>query len=398
MSKKDVFGDDVEKKYDDLSFAALFEQSGPVGGKLSSGASIQGEILSIGKEEAFVSTGTPTDGVILVRELLGDDKLLKYKVGDIIDCVVTSVRDGDVRLSRRGAKSSTADSLEDAFDMELPIDGRVTEVCNGGFRVSIQGKSAFCPISQIDLKFVKDGADYVDKKFEFMITQYEKNGRNIVVSRRKLLELQRAENEGTFMQKHEMGALLKGTITRIENFGAFVEIEPGIEGLVHISEIGWSRVTHPNEVVRTGQSVDVKLLKVEELDGKLKISLSIKQAGGEGDPWMMVPEKYPVGSTHKGKVERKEAYGLFVSIGPGVTGLLPRSKWRDSVESAQFENKKKGDEVTVQVDQILFEEKKLSLGIPGEAEDLSWQSHVGSSAGKGLGTLADQFSTMLKKK
>lgn len=398
MSKKDIFGDDVETKPDEQSFAALFEQShsGSAPRRLAVGQELRGEILSIGKEEAFVSTGTAADGVLLSKELLDENKQLKYKVGDLIDVVVTSLRDGDVRLSRRGAGSSTADNLEDAFDMELPIEGRVSEVCNGGFRVSVQGKTAFCPISQIDLKFVKDGADYVGKKFEFLITQYENRGRNIVVSRRKILEMQKAENEGTFLLKHRPGDILEGSVVRTEGFGAFVELEPGIEGLVHISEIGWSRISHPNELVRVGQKVQVKLLKTEELDGKLKISLSLKQAGGEGDPWLMVPEKFPVGSVHSGKVEKKENFGLFVNVAPGITGLLPRSKWRDSTEAAQYENKKKGDEITIQIDQILFEEKKLSFGLPREAEDLSWKSHA-AGTGKGLGTLGDQFQALMKK-
>lgn len=397
MSKKDIFGDDLEIKKDHQSFAELFENDkGQPARKLRTGDEIRGEILSIRREEAFVSTGTAADGVILVKELLDENKELKFKVGDIIDVIVTSAREGDIRLSRKGASSSSADNLEDAYDMELPIEGKVTEVVNGGFRVSIQGKTAFCPISQIDSKFVQDGADYVGKKFDFSITQYDPKGRNIVVSRRKLLELQKAEGEGAFMLKHQPGALLEGRITRLEKFGAFVELESGVEGLIHISELGWSRINDPSELVRTGQSVQVKLLKTEDVNGKLKISLSLKQADGAGNPWVTVFEKFPVGSVHDGKVEKKEVYGLFVNIAPGITGLLPKSKWRDSLESAQYESKKKGDDIKVQIDQILFEEKKIALGVPTEAEDASWKSH--SAAPSGLGTLGDQFKHLLGKK
>lgn len=395
MSKKDIFGDDIENtKAQD--FASLFENSQTTTARrLRVGDEIRGEILSIRKEEAFISTGTAADGVIVLKELLDADKQLKYKVGDFIDVVVTSAREGDIRLSRRGAGSSSADNLEDAHDMELPIEGRVSEVVNGGFRVVIQGKTAFCPISQMDSKFVQDGSSYVGQKFEFLITQYDPKGRNIVVSRRKLLDMQKAENEGAFMQKHEQGAILEGRITRMEKFGAFVELEAGVEGLIHVSELAWSRVNDPAEIVHSGQTVQVKLLKTEEVGGKLKISLSLKQAGGAGDPWVTVFEKFPVGSVHKGRVEKKEVYGLFVNIAPGMTGLLPKSKWRDSVEAAAYEGKKKGDEITVQVDQILFEEKKMSLGVPQEAEDMSWKSHTASPSG--LGTLGDQFKALLQK-
>ncbi|KYG62766.1 30S ribosomal protein S1 [Bdellovibrio bacteriovorus] len=389
--KKDIFGDDIEESKDFASFEELFAQSEKgLDRKLRVGDEVRGEILSIGKEEAFVSTGTPVDGLILTKDLLDENKEVKYKVGDVIDCVVTAFKNGEIRLSKRGSKNATTDSLEDAFDMELPVEGRVTETCNGGFRVSVQGKTAFCPISQIDLKFATDANEYVGKKFEFLITQMDK--RNMVVSRRRLLELQRAENEGTFMLKHQPGALLDGKIVRIERFGAFVELEAGIEGLIHVSELGWSRIHDPHEVVSIGQSVTVKLLKTEELDGKLKISLSLKQADGEGNPWLQVPQKFPVGTVVKGKVEKKEVYGLFVNIAPGVTGLLPKSKWRDSVDASQFENKKRGDEVTVQVDQILFEEKKISLGLPGEVEDTSWKQHT--AANSGFGSLGDAFKNL----
>ncbi|WP_373999201.1 S1 RNA-binding domain-containing protein [Bdellovibrio bacteriovorus] len=389
--KKDIFGDDIEESKDFASFEELFAQSEKgLDRKLRVGDDIRGEILSIGKEEAFVSTGTPVDGLILTKDLLDENKEVKYKVGDVIDCVVTAFKNGEIRLSKRGSKNATTDSLEDAFDMELPVEGRVTETCNGGFRVNVQGKTAFCPISQIDLKFATDANEYVGKKFEFLITQMDK--RNMVVSRRRLLEIQRAENEGTFMLKHQPGALLDGKIVRIERFGAFVELEAGIEGLIHVSELGWSRIHDPHEVVSIGQSVTVKLLKTEELDGKLKISLSLKQADGEGNPWLQVPQKFPVGTVVKGKVEKKEVYGLFVNIAPGVTGLLPKSKWRDSVDASQFENKKRGDEVTVQVDQILFEEKKISLGLPGEVEDASWKQHT--AANSGFGSLGDAFKNL----
>lgn len=387
MSKKDIFGDDVAETKDFASFEELFAQSEKgLNRRLSVGDQFQGEILSIGKEETFIATGTPVDGMMFTRDLLDENKQVKYKVGDVIDCVVTAIKGGEIRLTKKGLMAASTDSLEDAFDMELPVEGRVTEVCNGGFRVNVQGKTAFCPISQIDLKFVQDATEYVDRKFEFLVTQFDPRGRNIVVSRRRLLELQRAENEGTFMLKHQPGALLEGKIVRLEKFGAFVELEPGIEGLVHVSELSWSRVNDPHEVVSIGQACTVKLLKTEEIDGKLKISLSLKQADGEGNPWMSVPQKFPVGTVVKGKVEKKETYGLFVNIAPGVTGLLPRSKWRDSLDASQYENKKRGDEITVQVDQILFEEKKISLGLPGEVEDQSWKAHTTTS---GFGSLGD---------
>lgn len=399
MSKKDIFGDDIVEQKDFSSFESLFAESSAAGLKtsLKVGDNFTGEILSIGKEEAFVSTGSTVDGMIATRDLLDENKEVKYKVGDQIECVVISNKGGELRVAKKGALGADADSLEDAFDMELPVEGRVTEAVNGGFRVQIMGKTAFCPISQIDSRFVQDGSDYINKKFDFIITKFEKKGRDLVVSRRKLLEVQKAEFEGAFMQEHQPGALLEGKIMRVEKFGAFVDLGNGVEGLVHVSEISWNRVHDAKEVVMPGQSVTVKLLKTEEVDGKLKISLSLKQADGAGNPWMQVPQDFPVGKVVKGTVEKKEVYGLFVNIGPGVTGLLPKSKWRDSLDAASYENKKRGDEVMVQIDEIMFEEKKISLGLPGVADDMSWKSHT-TAKSDGFGSMADAFKGLNIKK
>ncbi len=397
MSKRDAFGDELNVK-PATDFASLFEQSlGGVGKNLSTGDTFIGEILSISKEESFISTSTPVDAMILTVELLDENKQLKFKVGDRIEVVVVKTKGGEIRVTKKGSKKSNSDldSLEDAYDMELPVEGRVTEVCNGGFRVSVQGKTAFCPVSQMDFK-VMDHQSYVEKKFDFIITQFDPKGRNLVVSRRKLLDLQKVESEGLFLDSATSGDIFTGRVSRIEKFGAFVTLENGVEGLVHISEIGWSRLQDPGEVLHVGQNVTVKLLKSEEIDGRLKISLSIKQAGGEGDPWMQVPVNFPVKTIVDGTVEKKETYGLFVNLAPGVTGLLPKSKWRDSVEHQMYETRKKGDKLKVQIDEIMFEQKKISLGVPAEYDDQTWKSVTTKTgfANSGLSGLND----LLKKK
>lgn len=390
MSKKDIFGDE-EAGSTREDFEQMLNESFTGGTrKLKTGDNLRGQILSIGKEEAFVSTGTPVDGAIPVRELLDDKKELKYKVGDMIDIKVVRVREGEILLKPAGSLSSSGDldSLEDAFDMELPVEGRVTEAVKGGFRVQIQGKMAFCPISQIDSKFVKEGAEYIGQKYDFIITQFEERGRNIVVSRRKILDLKKAESEGEFLQKAKIGDILHGKITRMERYGAFVSLDNGLDGLIPISELAWGRINDPSEIVQLGQEVDVALLRATEEGDRVKISLSLKQAGGEGDPWMKVPVRYPVGSQHEGTIERKETYGLFVNLAPGITGLMPKSKWRDLIDGGKYESKKKGEKVMIQIDEINLEDKRLTLSPPNEATDMSWQQHSGSGK-TGLGTMAD---------
>ncbi len=396
MAKKDLFGDDEQNSEND--FENLFAKSlDRASGKVSVGQTFKAEILSIGAEEAFVSTGTPQDGILLRADLLDEEKKLKYKVGDFIEVTVLRAREGEIRVTRKGSKKAAADidSLQDAFDMELPVMGRVLELVKGGFRVDIQGRKAFCPISQIDSSFVQEGQAFVDKKFEFLITQLDEQGRNIVVSRKKLLGLQKAENEGEWLEKNKAGDILQGEVTRLEAFGAFVKLSDGVEGLVHVSEIGFIRLKHASEALKVGETVQVKILKIDEVDGRLKLSLSIKQAGGVGDPWMQVPVSFPVGAIVDGIVEKKEVYGLFINLIPGVTGLMPKSKWKDSAEGSAYENKKKGDSVKVRIDQILFEERKISLGLPTEGEDESWRLVSTQSTGQ-FGSLAAAFSKAKK--
>ncbi len=394
MSKKnttDLFQDPIEKKSED--FASLFEQSlAKPSRTLKVGDTLRAEILSIGKSESFVSTGTPRDALLMNTDLVDENNQLKYKVGDHIDVVVLRVTSDEVRVTRKGSKSAPADfdSLEDAFDMELPVEGRVTEEVKGGFRVSVQGQSAFCPVSQLGVPFGHSGKDYIGKKFEFLITQFEPKKRNIVVSRRKLLDQQRAEAQGEWLETHEVGDILDGRVTRTENFGAFVALEGGVEGLVHVSEIGFTRLTHANDGVRVGDPVRVKILKIDDEGEHLKISLSIKQAGGATDPWVMVPQTFPVGTLVDGTVDKKESFGLFVVIAPGINGLLPKSKWRDSEDAKKYEGLKKGDAVKVRIDDIKFEDRKISLGLPAEAEDHSWREH--DAAKSAASTLSGAFA------
>jgi small subunit ribosomal protein S1 len=379
-------------------FELMLEESlGAADQKVAVGSKLKGEILSIGKEQTFVSVGPGQDGQLPTLELLDDKKQNPFKVGDQIEVVVIKVREGEIRLRRKDTKSAAdIESLEDAFDMELPIEGKVLEVVKGGYRIQIQTKTAFCPISQLTLRPDAEQQAHIGKKYEFIITQFEKSGRNIVVSRRRLLELQSAENEGQFLNTHQVGELVDGTITRLEAFGAFVEIASGVEGLVHISEISWSRIQHPSELLSVGTPVKVKILKMEEGD-RLKISLSLKQGGGESDPWTTVAEKFPIDSIHEGLVVKKEAFGLFVSLAPAVQALLPRSKWKDSTDSSQYENKKKGDKIKVKVIQIQQDEHRMTLGLPEEKLDEDWREHSSQTGAKNnFGSMGDNMADLFK--
>ena len=480
---QDIFGDNFNSKGSSNSesdFSSMFENSMMnVSKKLEVGQKIVGEILTIGKDEVFVSTGTLNDGVVLKSELLDSEGSLKYKLGDSIELYVCKVKDSDVLLSTKPTTKNLIENLEDAHDMMLPVEGKVAEVVNGGFRVQLKGKLAFCPISQMDSKRIDKPEDYIGKKFQFIITKFE-GGRNIVVSRRKQLDEERQISESTFLDTVKPGKILKGVVSRLEKFGAFVEVAPCVEGLVHISELKWSRIQDPTDAVQIGQQVEVKVLKIEDEGGRLKISLSLKQAEGEpwsrlpqdlqpgkvvsgkvtrcmkfgafveiapgieglvplsemsytkrvlrsdelfkegdtiavmikdlhleekkvllslkdagNDPWAMVSIKYPTGSLHKGKITRREPYGLFVQLEEGVIGLLPKAKAQEQAEFP-FEKLKLGDEVIVQISEIKFEERKLSLGVPQDPDAEVWKSFSPSPSAS-FGTFADQFTTLFKK-
>ena len=373
--------------------------------KLSVGDKIRGEILVMGQEDVFVATGGQHDGVVSRRDLLDAEGKCPYKKGEIVELYVTQVRGNEIRLSKNPTDKNLAEDLEDAFDMMLPVQGRVVEVCKGGVRVNLKGKLAFCPISQLDVTRVETGEEFVGKSLEFKITKFESGGKNIVVSRRKLLEEEREVSGGAFLEEHQDGEIVIGKVSRLEKFGAFVELAPGLDGLVHISELAWSRIGDPSEVVQPGQEIQVKILKRETLEGRVKIALSMKQAmpketapsaagvpGGtpaKPDPW----SKYAPGMLVEGTVNRREIYGLFVQLEAGITGLLHKSQIEEHPEF-HFEKVKLNDKISVQIAEVRQGERRISLTLPQDPERDSWKTHV--QAEPSLGTLGGAFGAQLK--
>ncbi len=396
MSNSSSFPNDSSNS----DFAKLFEESiSKVQRKLEVGDRIEGEILSINKDEIFVSTGTMHDGMVQKLDLLSEDGSFNYKKGDVLKLYVISARGSEIRLSPKPTAKNISEDLEDAFDMMLPVEGVVKEITNGGFRVSIHNKLAFCPISQIDSKRIEDSAAYVGRKLEFLITAFEKGGKNIVVSRRRLLDQTRQEEESTFLSDKKAGDVLNGTITRLEKFGAFVDLGSGLEALCHISELSWSRVENPSEVVSVGQKVKCKILSIEDQGNRLKISVSIKQV--ESEPWTQGSGGIKVGETYDVKITRLMKFGAFAEIFPGIEGLIPLGE----MDAERRINKpeevvKVGDRVKAQIREMDLAARRISLSMKDAAADPSWAQYAGKSASKGagLGGLADQLQKALAKK
>lgn len=380
----------------DEDFLKLFEASQSAEQKTyETGDRLKAEILAIGGEDAIVALGPGKEGVVASAELAGK------KAGEKVDLYVTSVRRSEIRLSVNPTDKNIAHDLKVAYESKRPVEGRVAEVCKGGVRVSVRGKSAFCPISQLDLKRVETGAEFVGKTLVFRITEFGEEGRNVVLSRRKLLEEEQARAVAEFLAKNPDGSIVAGTVTRLEKFGAFVELLPGIEGLAHISELAWSRVESPSDLLTVGQTVAVKLLKRETVEGRLKIALSLKQATEKPaaapaaavvDPWA----KYAAGQVVEGKVTRKEPYGLFIQLEPGVVGLLHQSKLGDHAEF-DFTRAKVGDAVQVEIGEVKLADRRISLQLPRDPDADSWKEHAQVQE-PSLGALGESLRKALEKK
>jgi len=297
-------------------FASMFEASFQAK-HVDKGETVEGTIVAIGVEVAFVNIGGKGEAEIEIAELKNADGALEVAVGDRIQAMVVST-EGGLRLSRRLARGAATDrQLEDAFNSGLPVEGRIERDVKGGYEVRLGGQRAFCPFSQIDTIRGTDPAQHVGRVYAFRIIEYKEGGRNLIVSRRALLEEEQRANAVEIRKTIVAGAVLTGRVTSVRDFGAFVDLGGGIQGLLHVSEMGWSRVSDTSQVVTPGQEVTVKVLRVDE--NTQRIALGLKQL--TADPWSRVQAVYEVGQLRAGRVTRLAEFGAFVELEPGIEGL-----------------------------------------------------------------------------
>lgn len=479
--------DDFENEVPEAgeSFAELFESySTGMNENIQVGDRIRGRIISIGSNSVFVDTGTKVDGAVDRSELLDEDGQLSLAEGDELDLYVVAAGESEIRLSKAISGIGGLNMLRDAWEQRIPVEGKVVAAIKGGFQVEVIKQRAFCPISQMDVIYVEEPTEYVGQTHNFLIKRFEENGRNIVVSRRDILQKELDASRKAFMAGLEADAVIEGDVVRLAPFGAFVALAPGVEGLVHISELSWSHLDTPDQAVKVGDRLQVKVLGVKDSEkpGTKRISLSVKQALGdpwadagrrvrvgnklmgkvtrcanfgafvelfpgieglvhisemsytrrvmrpeeivasgdeimvlvkeldldrkrislsikdaEGDPWADVEEKFNPGKTVKGRVEKKESFGFFINLAPGITGLLPKSKIAASEKAAEIESLKPGSVVTVTVDSINVAERKISLGTGDVADDQGWLEFSGGTSNS-LGSLGDQLKAALSRK
>lgn len=304
-------------------FAALFAASEQTK-RLATGQSVEGTIVAIGPEFALVNVGSKGEASLAVNELRNDDGVLEARVGDRIQATIVSMA-GGVTLSRRMQRgAATKRQIEDAFRAGLPVEGKVETEVKGGYTVTIARQRAFCPHSQIDIVRQSDPAAHLGRVYAFRIIEYAEDGRKFVVSRRTLQEAEQKVRADEIRRSLAVDAVVTGRIASVREFGAFVELGGGVQGLLHVSEMGWSRVNDPSAMFKAGDEITVKVLRIESKNGEDKIALGLKQL--TDDPWAAVEQKYPIGQVVRGRVTRLADFGAFVELEPGVTGLLPVSE------------------------------------------------------------------------
>jgi len=316
---------------DQEDFASLlgeFERQRPTAAQREPkvGEKVSGRIVSIQGDSVFVDLGAKTEGIVDIEELTGEDGALEVQVGDSIEIAVSGKDEasGALLLGARHAHATHGSAgLRQAYEEQQPVEGVVSGVTKGGLEVEISGARAFCPASQIDIRYVEDLQEFIGQKLAFRITKIESGRKlNLVVSRRSLLEEeQRLRAVETRAQLQE-GAVLSGRVSSLKPFGAFIDLG-GIEGMVHVSELAFGRVEHPQELLTLGQQVEVMVLGIEQTDNPRqpeRIALSIRAL--EQDPWLDAVTDYPVGSQVEGVVSRLQPFGAFVELAPGVDGLV----------------------------------------------------------------------------
>jgi small subunit ribosomal protein S1 len=309
-------------------FASMFEASTKAK-RFERGQTLEGTIVAIGPAEAFVDVGGKGEATIELAELKDDAGVLEVAVGDRIQATVVSTV-GGLTLSRKLMRGAATDrQLESAFRAGLPVEGKVEREVKGGYEVRIARQRAFCPFSQIDIVRM-DPSAYVGRVHEFRITEYSEGGKNLVVSRRALLQEAQQASAAEARQSIAAGAVITGRVVSVRDFGAFVDLGGGVQGLLHVSEMGWSRVSDASQMVKPGEEITVKVLRVDE--DKRKISLGLKQLSA--DPWSSVQDTYEVGQVRTGRVTRVADFGAFVELEPGVEGLAHGSTFAPTGRSA----------------------------------------------------------------
>ncbi len=330
---------------------------------LNPGDKVSGRLVHIGQDFSFIALDAKLEAAIASAELKDQEGNLKVAVGDQVSGFVISTH-GGVTISNQASQSGLDEAmLNDALIKRMPVEGKISGVNKGGFDVIIGGKRAFCPVGQIDIKFVEDTSVFIGRVLPFLVQRIEEGGRNIVLSRRALLESERREQALEKIKSLEVGKIYEAVISRVSDFGAFADIG-GLEGLIPRSEISHGRIERVSDVVSSNDRVQVAVLSFEinqAEPSKSRLSLSLKKT--KDDPYDLHWSKIVVGNTMEGRVVRLENFGAFVELFPGIDGLIHISELSENRITHPKEILSVGDPVSVRVVSVNNEEKRIGLSL-----------------------------------
>jgi small subunit ribosomal protein S1 len=378
-------------------FASMFEASLQAK-RFEKGQALEGTIVAIGADVAFVDVAGKGEATIVLDELRDADGKLEVAVGDRIQAIVTSTV-GGLTLSRRLMRGATDRQIEDAFHTGLPVEGKVEQPVKGGYEVRIGRQRAFCPISQIDV-LRTDASAHIGRVYQFRVVEYQAGGRNLVVSRRVLLEKEQRAKADAVRRSIVPGAVMAGRVTSVREFGAFVDLGGGVQGLLHASEMGWSRVADPSQAVKPGDEITVKVLRAD--DDRQKISLGLKQL--TADPWASVEATYEVGQVRTGRVTRIAEFGAFVELEPGVEGLAHTSTFAPTGRSNEWSTLvAPGTTAAFEILSIDVGKKRIGLALVPEGSARAeavreYTAREDAEPAAGFGSLADKLRGALARK
>ena len=394
MNNEDL---DPQEEQNDEDFAAMLDASFSATPQLELGKKTSATILQIGPDWAFLDVGQKGEGVLDANELRDSEGALKFAVGDRISAYFIAREGGEMRFTTRiGSGGAGNAQLEEAWRSGIPVDGRVEQEIKGGYEVKLPGNlRSFCPYSQIALRRLDNPAEVIGQTFSFKISQFGENGRNIVVSRRELLEAERREQRESLKESLKEGMLVTGEVTSLRDFGAFVDIG-GIEGLLPISEIAYGRVENIQDVLQPGQTLELAIKRLDWDANKFSFSLRDTLA----DPWKAAADRYPVGTKRQGTVTRLAQFGAFVALEEGIEGLIHISKLGQGKRiSHPREVIKVGAQVDVTVEKVEIEQRRISLALgDGISEEVGERSYSDQPASSGMGTLGDLLKAGQHKK
>lgn len=329
---------------------------------LHTGDVVKGTVIQVVNEEVSVNLGFKSDGIIARGEFSSDPTVIPSKTvqpGDEIEVFVVRVNDGDgnVMLSRKRIEAQKGiEEIEAAYNDKAVVTGTVTNVVKGGLIAVVNGVNVFIPSSQVSNRFIEDLSVFNGQELEFNIIEVDRVKRRFIGGRKALVEQEIAAKRAALFETIQAGSRVNGTVSRLTDFGAFVDLG-GVDGLIHISEMSWGRISNPKEVLKEGQEVEVFVLDVDKEKGK--ISLSLKDA--DKNPWKLAAEKYAVGSIVEGKVVRMVPFGAFVELEPGVDGLVHISQIANKHVVKPEDELKVGEVINVKVLEVNPEQKKISL-------------------------------------